>query len=168
MIGFGESVYPLDDLFEVRGSTVDELYFVDVQRSRQCEQFLGRAAPCGCLLAWDHLCSIASKQGLPAGAFLMRQPVDFLGVERRKTACHALTPQVILFRMLLDVRRYGIISALDAEFLVAGLVDQFPRVPDADGEKLHKTDRIGLLPGIIPFLRSPFNEAGPARQRGQL
>lgn len=98
----------------------------------------------------------------------MRQSIDFLGVERRKAACHALTSQVILLRMHLHVRRHGIISALYAQFLAAGLVNQLPCVPEADGEKLDETDGVGLLPGIIPLLRPPLNETGPARQCGQL
>src|SRR6185503_13550959 len=98
----------------------------------------------------------------------MRQPVDFLSIEGGQSACDALPPQIVLFGMVAHVSRHRLVPPFNAEFFAASLLNQFTRIPETNSEKLHETDRIGLLPGIIPFLRSPLNKAGPAGQRGQL
>ena len=104
----------------------------------------------------------------PAVAFVVPQPIHFFGIQRRQSAGDPLSPQIIFVGMLAHVGDDGVVAPLDAEFFAAGFLNQLAGVPEADGEKFHETDRVGLLPGIVPFFRAPLDEAGPAGQRGQL
>ena len=98
----------------------------------------------------------------------MPEPIHFFGIQRGQSPGDPLSPQIVFVGVLAHIGDDGVVTPLDAEFFAAGFLNQLAGVPEADGEKFHKADRIGFLPGIIPFFRAPFDEAGPAGQRRQL
>ncbi len=70
--------------------------------------------------------------------------------------------------VLFHIGRDGAIGSLDPQFFSARFLDQLPHIPQTDREKFDQSGGIGLLPGIVLFLRAPFDESRPARQGGEL
>ena len=165
---FGKGVHPVEQLFQIGGSAFREQRRVDLQRMGERQQPFGRTSSRRGRLAWNDLQAVTFGDRVPAVLFLMPKPVDLLGIQRGQPAGDPLAPQIILLRMVADVGADRIIPAVNAQFLSTRLVDQFLRVPKADGEKLHEPRRICPLPGIVPFFTAPLDEAGPARKRGEL
>src|SRR6266850_7562136 len=58
--------------------------------------------------------------------------------------------------------------SVDAQLLLAGLLNQLARIPETDREVFHQTNRIDLLPRVFSLFRAPLDESSPARQRRQL
>src|SRR5262245_54876781 len=100
MVRFGKGVNPVDELFQVSRRALGQLRRLDAQRMGQSEQLSGRAAPGRRLLARDDLRPITVKHRSPTRSLLMRQPIDFLGIEGGQSACNSLPPQIVLFGMV--------------------------------------------------------------------
>ena len=162
MVRLREGFDPVEQLFQVGGSTFGQQCRLDLQCVSERQQPPGCASPGRHHLAWHDLGPIAFDHGAPAVSFLMPNPINFLGIKRRQATGDSLASQIILFRMVLHVGTDGVIPAFDTKFVSAGLVNQFSRVPKANGEELHEARRIRPLPGIVPLLFAPLDKAGPA------
>ena len=162
MIGLRERFHPLDELPEIVGRRVGEDEGIDAERFRQRQQSLGHITP-GCrLLAWDNFRLVPFEHVAPAVAFLVTQPIDFLGIEGRQAAGDALPSQIIFFRRIPHVGDDGVVAAVDAELFSAGLLNQFAGIPKTDGEEFQETGRVGLLPRVVPlFSRHLMKPAQP-------
>ena len=115
------------------------------------------------LLAWDDFHLVPFDHMAPAVAFLVMQPIDFFGIERRQAAGDPLSSQIIFFGRIPHVGDDRIVAALDAEFFTARLLNQLTGVPKTNGQELQEIGRIGLLPGIVPLFPAPLDETGPTR-----
>ncbi len=160
---FRKRVDPVDHLFKGFRSSGQQQFLTEAQRSSERQQRPSRSPTRSLSLPRDDFDLVAVKHGVPPVASLVREPVDFLRIQGRQPPRDSLAPEVVLLSMTAHVARDGLITPLDAEFFAARLLDEFPRVPKPNGQELHESRRILLLPGIIPFFAAPFDEAGPAR-----
>ena len=168
MIGLGKSLHPFDDLFDIVCRGFRQARRINVKRPCQRHKSLGHATSCGRLLAGNHVRPIALKHRTPPIASLMRQPIHLLRVQRRQSPRHPLTSQIVFLGMVPHVGEDRIIASLDTECVPARLLDQFAGVPQSNGQEFDETGRVGLLPGIVPFFSTPFDESGPAGEGRQL
>src|SRR6266513_211671 len=51
-----------------------------------------------------------------------------------------------------------LVLSVDAQLLLAGLLNQLARIPETDREVFHQANRIGLLPRVCSLFRAPLDQ----------